>query len=173
MGLKSRQAAVTAKASAKINTAKNNNLGGTASTGVMEDVTAWLIGNRYDVKAEILIFNVEVCSALYMSVALQNSAKLPTTLAAMAVDGVQSMVATSISDIDKMVENITAKAVQVLFTAEFVFLDKYVEAMVPVLYGALRSAFVATAYNMTNRQYYSQLDSITPTNLDNTILSTF
>jgi hypothetical protein len=64
------------------------------------NIFCWLIGDRHDVKAEIVIFNLEVLSALYMSVALQNSAKLTTTMAVIAVDIVQSKVA--VSDIDKM-----------------------------------------------------------------------
>ncbi|OWZ17143.1 hypothetical protein PHMEG_0008959 [Phytophthora megakarya] len=68
------------------------------------NVISWLVGDRYDVKAEIVIFNVEVFNALYISVAMQNSAKLSTTLAVMAVDVIQTKVA--ISDINKMMKGI-------------------------------------------------------------------
>ncbi|EGZ17974.1 hypothetical protein PHYSODRAFT_376050, partial [Phytophthora sojae] len=61
------------------------------------------------------------------------------------------------------------KAARVLFTAEFVLLDKYVEAIVPAIYGELRS-FFGTGF-ASNRQYYSQFGSITPSNLSNTILN--
>lgn len=68
------------------------------------NVFSWLIGDRYDVKAEIVIFNVEVFNALYVPVALHSSAKLTTTLTVMAVDVVQSVVA--VRDIDKMMRGI-------------------------------------------------------------------
>ncbi|KAG7382138.1 hypothetical protein PHYPSEUDO_005164 [Phytophthora pseudosyringae] len=245
------------------------------------NVICWLLGDRHDVKAEIVIFNVEVFSALYMSVALQNSAKLTTTMAVVAVDIVQSVVA--IRDISKMMKGIdricittgrhrtssfrhvifnpdgpelpakcpqqlgntklssvipsdqtsftstpsplskhtarihpsrgppiqalaqasakrskaknsfiptstaisahtsastqrlskkdqkilAVKSAQVLFTAEFVLLVKYVEAIVPAIY----AAFVVMAFILQNQQYYNQLDSITPDNLNNTALN--
>ncbi|POM78159.1 Hypothetical protein PHPALM_4345 [Phytophthora palmivora] len=254
------------------------------------NVISWLVGDRYDVKAEIVIFNVEVFSALYMSVAMQNSAKLSTTLAVMAVDIVQSKVA--ISDINKMMRGIeqiclssgsrrssnfchiifnpdcqlttttpsqqlqktqasssrkpssvvptamttslilnklphskrnsqiqptlsppvdalkhvrtsnnnsetlpaqasnakrlklvarkkpksntlpkrkqlAEKSARVLFTAEFVLLVKYVEAITPAIY----AAFVGIAFSLSNRKYYNQFDAITSDNLDNTIMN--
>ncbi|EGZ17964.1 hypothetical protein PHYSODRAFT_449221, partial [Phytophthora sojae] len=64
------------------------------------NVISGLIGDRYDMKAETVIFHVEVFSVLCMSVALHDSAKLTTTLAVMAVDVVQSKV--TLNDIDKM-----------------------------------------------------------------------
>ncbi|GMF27722.1 unnamed protein product [Phytophthora lilii] len=66
------------------------------------NIICWLINNGHDVKAEIVNLNIEVFSALYISVALQNAAKLSTTLAVMAVDAVQLKATIS----DKMMKGV-------------------------------------------------------------------
>lgn len=53
---------------------------------ICRNVVSYLMENFHAVKADMIIFNVEVFSAMYMSVALQNTAKLSTTLAVVAVD---------------------------------------------------------------------------------------
>ncbi|EGZ16694.1 hypothetical protein PHYSODRAFT_438027, partial [Phytophthora sojae] len=59
------------------------------------------------------------------------------------------------------------KSARFLYTAEFVLLVKYVEAIVPAIY----SAIAVIAYNIGHREYYNQFESMTSENLHDIVLN--
>ncbi|KAF1781344.1 Leucine-rich repeat domain, L domain-like [Phytophthora cactorum] len=60
------------------------------------------LGNKYDLKPQIMIFNVDVFNALYVSSSMQNSSSISTMLSMIGLDVVQAWV--SISDIGHLMK---------------------------------------------------------------------
>ncbi|KAF1792051.1 hypothetical protein GQ600_23290 [Phytophthora cactorum] len=53
------------------------------------------LGNKYDLKPQIMIFNVDVFNALYVSSSMQNSSSISTMLSMIGLDVVQAWVSIS------------------------------------------------------------------------------
>ncbi|KAG7394296.1 hypothetical protein PHYBOEH_005408 [Phytophthora boehmeriae] len=71
---------------------------------VVKNWISHLLGNKYDLMPQIMIFNVDVFNALYVSSSMQNSSSISTMLAMITVDAVQGWV--SISDIGHFMRDV-------------------------------------------------------------------
>ncbi|KAL4137390.1 hypothetical protein PRIC2_000912 [Phytophthora ramorum] len=62
------------------------------------------LGNKYDLMPQIIIFNVDVFNALYVSSSMQSSSSISTMVSVIGLDAFQAWV--SISDINNLMKNI-------------------------------------------------------------------
>lgn len=65
---------------------------------------SYYLGNKYDLMPQIMIFNVDVFNALYVSSSMQNSQSITTMLEMIALDALLGWV--SISDISDLVKDV-------------------------------------------------------------------
>lgn len=95
------------------------NLGATAQTYfvlllpvlklIEKNLLSWILNDRDDIKPELVIFNVEIFNALFVSCCMQSStSSIRTSIAVMAVDFVQCCV--SLQDLNAMLADVDALA---------------------------------------------------------------
>ncbi|KAE8997361.1 hypothetical protein PF011_g15516 [Phytophthora fragariae] len=92
------------------------------------------LGDENDIKPEVIIFNVEVFNALYVSCAVQNSTSYATTIALMLVDVLHFW----------------------FCMTEYIILVEYTEAVLPMVY----ALYLMIAFHMPNNKYIQTFDGL-------------
>lgn len=95
---------------------------------VVKNLISRILSDHHDVKPEIVIFNVEVFHALFVSLCMQSSTSISTSIALIGVDFVQACISlhdlnTMLVDVDRLAAKMHMKKGQLIDTAVSVLRD--------------------------------------------------